>query len=144
APDLLLLDEPTNNLDVGARSAVRQLVETWPGGAVVVSHDRALLRAMDRIVELSSLGAAVHGGNWDLYVARRAAERAAAERALESAGREAARTAREAQRARERQARRDRAGRAFAARRSEPKILLGAMAERAQNTAARGQRLAAR
>jgi ATPase subunit of ABC transporter with duplicated ATPase domains len=36
-----------------------------------VSHDRALLRRMDRIVELSSLGVRVYGGDWDAYRARR-------------------------------------------------------------------------
>src|SRR5690606_39134190 len=143
-PGLILLDEPTNNLDAEARAIVTEVVGAWPGGAVVVSHDRDLLRRMDRIVELSSLGAAVYGGGYDLYAERKAAERAAAARALETAERDAGRVAREAQLALERKARRDRAGRAFAARKSEPKILLGTMAERAENTGARNDRLAAR
>ena len=144
APDLILLDEPTNNLDADARALVAGFLGRWKGGAVVVSHDRTLLRAMDRIVELSSLGAKVYGGNWDLYVERRDAERAAAQRDLETAARDARRVERDVQAARERQARRDAAGRKFAAKGSEPKILLGAMAERAENTGARGNRLAER
>jgi ATPase subunit of ABC transporter with duplicated ATPase domains len=143
-PDVILLDEPTNNLDAEARALVADFLRAWKGGAVVVSHDRALLREMDRIVELSSLGASVYGGNWDLYVERRDAERAAAERGLETAARDARRVERDAQTARERQARRDAAGRKFAARGSEPRILLGAMAERAENSGARGDRLAER
>ena len=99
---------------------------------------------MDRIVELSSLGAAVHGGNYDLYAGRKAAERAAAERDLATAERDSDRAARDARRALEKKARRDKAGRAFAARGSEPKILLGAMAERAETSGAREQHLAAR
>jgi ATPase subunit of ABC transporter with duplicated ATPase domains len=142
APDLILLDEPTNNLDAAARVLVAELLGRWQGGALVVSHDRALLRRMDRIVELSSLGARVYGGGYDLYAERKAAETAAAERGLELAQREADRASREAQQARERQARRDAAGRKFAARGSEPKILLGAQAQRAEETAARGSRLA--
>jgi ATPase subunit of ABC transporter with duplicated ATPase domains len=141
-PDLILLDEPTNNLDIAARAQVAEMLRGWRGGALVVSHDRALLREMDRIVELSSLGARVYGGNYDLYAERKAAETAAAERGLEVAEREADRAGREAQVARERQAKRDSAGRKFAAKRSEPKILLGAMARRAEETAARGSRLA--
>lgn len=143
-PDLLLLDEPTNHLDTEGRARIADVLGRWPGGVVVVSHDRALLRRMDRIVELSSLGVAVHGGNYDLCAERKAAERAAAERDLDVAGREAARIAREGQKAVERKARRDRAGRAFALKRSEPKILLGAMAERAENSGARETRLAER
>jgi ATPase subunit of ABC transporter with duplicated ATPase domains len=67
-PDLLILDEPTNNLDAEARRLLAQVLETWRGGAIVVSHDRSLLRRMDRIVELSSLGARVYGGVFDLYL----------------------------------------------------------------------------
>ena len=144
APDLLVLDEPTNHLDTDGRAAIADLLTRWKGGALVVSHDRALLRRMDRIVELSSLGAAVYGGNYDLFAERKAAERAAAERNLDVAERSAARIARESQKAVEKKARRDKAGRAFAARKSEPKILLGAMAERAENSGARETVLAAR
>ena len=58
-PDLLILDEPTNNLDAEARRLVAEVLGHWRGGAIVVSHDRELLRRMDRIVELSGLGAKV-------------------------------------------------------------------------------------
>lgn len=143
-PDLLVLDEPTNHLDGEGRAFIAGVLQRWNGGAVVVSHDRALLRRMDRIIELSSLGVAVHGGGYDLYAERKAAERAAAEHGLEVAERDASRAARENQKAVEKKARRDKAGRAFAARKSEPKILLGAMAERAENSGAREERLAER
>lgn len=143
-PDVLLLDEPTNNLDAAARELIAQVLASWKGGAVVVSHDRGLLRQMDRIVELSSLGAKVYGGNFDLYAERKAQEEAAAARELDQAERNAVRVEREAQAAREKQARRDAAGKRFAAKRSEPKILLGAMAERAELTGARQSQLAAK
>ena len=142
-PDLLVLDEPTNHLDGAGRATVADVLQRWDGGAVVVSHDRTLLRRMDRIVELSGLGMATYGGGYDLYADLKAAERAAAEQDLEIAEREAARAGRESQQAREKKARRDKAGRAFAARKSEPKILLGAMRERAENSGGRESRLAA-
>jgi ATPase subunit of ABC transporter with duplicated ATPase domains len=144
APDLLLLDEPTNNLDADGRALIAEVLGRWRGGAVVVSHDRALLRRMDRIVELTSLGAKVYGGGYDLYAGRKTAEEAAAARELADAQRAVARVAREAQTAAEKKARRDSAGRRFAARRSEPRILLGAMAERAENSGARDNQLAER
>ncbi|CAN7408709.1 ATP-binding cassette domain-containing protein [Phenylobacterium sp. LjRoot164] len=143
-PDLLLLDEPTNNLDAEARALIAQVLAGWKGGAVVVSHDRALLRQMDRIVELTSLGAKVYGGGYDLYAERKAQEEAAAARDLADAERALARVERESQVARERKDRRDAAGRKFAAKRSEPKILLGGMAERAENSGAREGQVAAR
>jgi ATPase subunit of ABC transporter with duplicated ATPase domains len=144
APDVLLLDEPTNNLDTGARGLLADVLRRWKGGAVVVSHDRALLRGMDRIVELTSLGAVSYGGGYDLYAERKAQAVAAAEHDLETAERQVRHAAREAQVARERKAKRDAAGRKFAAKGSEPKILLGAQAERAENTGAREGRLADR
>jgi len=58
-PDFIVMDEPTNNLDADGRAAVAGLLERWRGGALVVSHDRSLLRRVDRIVELTSLGANV-------------------------------------------------------------------------------------
>lgn len=143
-PDIVLLDEPTNNLDVAARALVAEFLAGWKGGAVVVSHDRALLRQMDRIVELGGLGAKVYGGGYDLYAARKAEEEGAAVRDLEQAERAMARVGREAQIAREKKARRDSAGRRFAAKGSEPKILLDAQAERAENSAGRENVLAAR
>ena len=83
-PDFLLLDEPTNHLDAASREALYAFVEGWTGGLLCVSHDRALLRRMDRIVELSGLGVRVYGGGWDEYRAIREVEDAAAERELES------------------------------------------------------------
>ena len=144
APDLIVLDEPTNNLDADARAVVARVLETWRGGAVVVSHDRGLLRQMDRIVELSGLGARVYGGGWDLYAERRAAELALAEQRLDEAGREADRAARERQQAVEKKSRRDRAGRAYAASGSAPKISLGGMKRRAEESAGKESRLAER
>jgi len=143
-PDLLLLDEPTNNLDVDARRLVADLLANWHGGAVVVSHDRGLLRRMDRIIELSSLGARVYGGGYDLYAERRTEERAAAAQALANAERGVRQVRREIQDARERKDRRDAAGRRFAASGSIPRIVAGAMARHAEDTGGRMNRLAER
>ena len=143
-PNLLVLDEPTNHLDADARAMAAEVVAHWPGGVVLVSHDRALLRGVDRIVELSSLGVRVHGGGWDHYVERRDVERAAAERDLDQAERAIDRVQRENQAAQERQTRRDHAGKAARANSSDPKILLDAQAQRAEESGARGQRLAER
>jgi ATPase subunit of ABC transporter with duplicated ATPase domains len=143
-PDLILLDEPTNNLDREARGAVAELLDGWEGAALVVSHDRELLAHMDAILELSSLGARVYGGGWDLYEERRAAEALAAAQGLETAARDADRVAREIQHGLERKARSDAAGRRARAKGDAPKMLLDARAERAEATGARQGRLADR
>ena len=142
--DLILLDEPTNHLDAEGRALVAERLSRWPGGAGVVSHDRALLRRMDRIVELSPLGATVYGGNYDLYAERKATERAAAAHDLAVAECEVARTAADAQRRAEAKARRDRAGRRKGMKGDMPKMLRDFRAETAENSAGSDARLAAR
>lgn len=41
--DFLLLDEPTNHLDAGGIAYLTAQIEKWPGGVVLVTHDRQLL-----------------------------------------------------------------------------------------------------
>lgn len=144
APDFLLLDEPTNNLDREGRQAVRDLLARWRGGAIVVSHDRELLEEMDAIVELTTLGGARYGGGWSAYRARKDIEAAAAEAELAGAEKRADGARRQAQAATEKQDRRDSRGRAKAARGDMPKILIGGLKRRAEETRAAGSRLAER
>lgn len=84
-PDFILLDEPTNNLDRDGRTAVAEMLRSWRGGAVVVSHDRELLDRMDAIVEITSGDATRYGGNWSHYRERKAIELAAARHDLAQA-----------------------------------------------------------
>ena len=144
APDLLLLDEPTNNLDADGRQAVAQLLERWQGGALVASHDRALLERVDRIVELTPVGITVFGGAWSTFAEARDAARARAGAELERASDALRDTERSIQKAREKKARRDSVGRAYARSGSQARILLGAQKQIAEASSAREGRLADR
>jgi ATP-binding cassette subfamily F protein uup len=42
-PNVLLLDEPTNDVDTAMLAATEDLLDSWPGTLIVVSHDRYLL-----------------------------------------------------------------------------------------------------
>ena len=42
-PNVLILDETTNDLDTDMLAAMEDLLDTWPGTMIVVSHDRYLL-----------------------------------------------------------------------------------------------------
>jgi ABC-type multidrug transport system ATPase subunit len=42
-PNVLILDEPTNDLDTDMLAAMEDLLDSWPGTLIVVTHDRYLL-----------------------------------------------------------------------------------------------------
>ncbi|WP_300616129.1 ABC-F family ATP-binding cassette domain-containing protein [Dokdonella sp.] len=142
--ELLLLDEPSNNLDAQARGLLARLLAGRRGATLVASHDRALLRGVDRVIELSSNGVRSYGGGYDAYREQREREHLAAERGLADAERELQRVERERQLARERQQKRDARGRRDRARDDMPRILLGLRKDNAEDTAGGNDRLAAR
>ncbi len=60
-PNLLVLDEPTNDLDVDTLTALEDLLDTWPGTLVVISHDRYFLeRTCDDVFALLGDGRLRH------------------------------------------------------------------------------------
>ncbi len=72
-PNVLLLDEPTNDLDIDTLTALEDLLDSWPGTVIVVSHDRYLVeRVCDTVVALLGDGA-ISGlpGGVDEYLRRR-------------------------------------------------------------------------
>lgn len=56
SPNLLLLDEPTNHLDLVTREALALALNDFDGTVMLVSHDRALLRATCEMYWLVSDG----------------------------------------------------------------------------------------
>ena len=90
--DYLLLDEPTNHLDSAGRAWFYQQLAQWRGGALIASHDRALLAQLPRILELSVGTLRQYGGNFEVYQQQREAEQQAARSALDHAATERRRT----------------------------------------------------
>jgi ATPase subunit of ABC transporter with duplicated ATPase domains len=73
--DVLLLDEPTNDLDFEGLARLERFVAERPGGAVIVSHDRAFLeRTVTRVLEIDEIAhtASEYGGGWAGYLELRA------------------------------------------------------------------------
>ena len=78
-PHLLLLDEPTNHLDLDMRDALTLALEDYTGAMVLVSHDRALIRATaDELWLVADGAAAPFDGDLEGYKAWLDARRAAA------------------------------------------------------------------
>ncbi|MGB9377724.1 MAG: ATP-binding cassette domain-containing protein, partial [Mycobacteriales bacterium] len=78
-PNVLLLDEPTNDLDIDTLTSLEDLLDSWPGTVIVVSHDRYLVeRVCDTVVALLGDGrvSALPGGVEE-YLQRRSEQRAA-------------------------------------------------------------------
>ncbi|MDR0758691.1 MAG: ABC-F family ATP-binding cassette domain-containing protein [Treponema sp.] len=68
APDILLLDEPTNYLDIEARSWLENWLRSFPGGCLLVSHDRYFLNVtVTEVYELFNGSLKRYAGNYSDY-----------------------------------------------------------------------------
>lgn len=88
-PNVLILDEPTNDMDTDMLAAMEDLLDTWPGTLIVVSHDRYFLeRVTDQQYALFGGRLRHLPGGIDEYFTLRAAE----DRAVGSGSTESANT----------------------------------------------------
>jgi len=85
-PNVLLLDEPTNDLDTEMLTATEDLLDSWAGTLIVVSHDRYLLeRVTDQQYAILDGRLRHLPGGIDEYL-RLAADRTATAAALPASG----------------------------------------------------------
>jgi ATP-binding cassette, subfamily F, member 3 len=74
-PDVLLLDEPTNYLDLEARGWLEEFLGDFPGGLLLVSHDRYFLDVVARsVAEIYMSRVSVFSGNYTRYEEARSRE----------------------------------------------------------------------
>jgi len=77
-PNVLILDEPTNDMDTDMLAAIEDLLDSWPGTLLVVSHDRYFLeRVTDQ--QYAVMGGRLRHlpGGVDEYLRLRAAQASA-------------------------------------------------------------------
>lgn len=63
----LILDEPTNHLDYESKMFLISILDSFPGGMILVSHDRELLKNVDCIIEFTNQGPLVFSGQWEEF-----------------------------------------------------------------------------
>lgn len=87
-PNVLILDEPTNDLDTDVLAAMEDLLDSWSGTLIVVSHDRYFLeRVTDQQYAILDGGLRHLPGGVDEYLRlRREQEAARTARPVASAG----------------------------------------------------------
>jgi ATP-binding cassette subfamily F protein 3 len=67
-PDILLLDEPTNYLDIEARAWLENWLSKFPGGCLLVSHDRYFLDVtVNEVYEIFQGSLKRYAGNYSAY-----------------------------------------------------------------------------
>jgi len=70
--DLALVDEPTNHMDYIAKAQYIDWMKTAREAMLVVTHDREVLKEVDRIIELKDGGCVSYKGNYDAYLKQNA------------------------------------------------------------------------
>jgi len=71
-PDLLLLDEPTNHLDIESIQWLEETMDTFPGGVVLISHDKLFLdNVTKRTIEISNQKIYDYKTNYSHYLVLR-------------------------------------------------------------------------
>ncbi len=71
-PEFLMLDEPTNHLDLEARNWLEDYLASYPGGIIMVSHDRYFLdRVTRKTVEVARGRITQYVGNYSAYLRQR-------------------------------------------------------------------------
>ncbi|CAH7477254.1 Elongation factor 3 [Vibrio chagasii] len=133
---ILILDEPSNHLDSDGRSWLIEQCQQFEGKILMVSHDRSLLRHMEGIYHLNSLGLRFYTGNYDDYFKQMSSQSEALDKQIAHHQSERRRLERQAQANKEKAQQREAQGNRLRKSGSQPKILLDAMKDKAGRTQA--------
>lgn len=135
--EVTLLDEPTNNLDRESRAQLYDVIRSWRGALVVVSHDEALLDLLDETAELYAHELSVFGGpysEWRLWLDT---EQQAARQARTTAANALRRERRDRQHAESMLSTRSAIAKKASAQKREPKIIMNGKKRAAQVSSGR-------
>ncbi|MBU6953429.1 ABC-F family ATP-binding cassette domain-containing protein [Hahella sp. HN01] len=128
----LILDEPGNHLDEQGKRWLIEQMRRFHGGVLIISHDRDILRCVDDILELNSLGVHHYGGAYDVYAEQRANELASQERRIDHAKTQIKQMRQTMQKNREKAQQRAGQGKQVARSGSQAKVLLNSKKQDAE------------
>ncbi len=135
-PDILLLDEPTNHLDIESIEILREFLEDFEGGFVIISHNRFFLDlVVNKVWELDEKTIKRFGGNYTDYDLQKEAISLGRERDLEAAQKELRKARRAKQAEEKRAARSNKEGKKARTDRSMSAYEKGWFAEKASQSA---------
>ncbi|MGF1735390.1 ATP-binding cassette domain-containing protein [Photobacterium satsumensis] len=129
--DILLLDEPSNHLDREGRHWLIEKMKQFEGQVLLISHDRALLRHVEGIYQLTSLGLRFFKGDYDAFHEQSTTQSEALDKQISGLKSEQKRLERQAQANKEKAQQRESQGNRLRRSGSQPKILLDAMKDKA-------------
>jgi len=71
SPNLLILDEPTNHMDIISKETLEDILASYSGTLIFVSHDRYFVKKLaDRLITFENDGATVWDFGYDEYMLR--------------------------------------------------------------------------
>ena len=75
SPNLLILDEPTNHMDIISKETLEDILMSYSGTLIFVSHDRYFVKKLaDRLITFENEGAKVNDFGYDEYLLRQPKE----------------------------------------------------------------------
>lgn len=78
SPNLLILDEPTNHMDIISKETLEDILTTYSGTLIFVSHDRYFVKKLaDRLITFENGNANVWDFGYDEYILRKENEKPA-------------------------------------------------------------------
>ncbi len=137
SPEIVLLDEPTNHLDQTSRNLLYKYIEQSKASIVIVSHDITLLNQLETTYELSPHGIKLYGGNYAFYEEQKEIEMNALGKSIHEEEKMFRLAKKQAQEVRQRQEKRSNRAEKNKAQIGGPRILMNALHNSAENTAAK-------
>ena len=136
-PELILMDEPSNHLDQESREQLYQYIENSNKTLFIVSHDRALLRLIPEMAEMSKTGISRYGGNYEFFAEQKEIALNALDQDVKSKEKELRKAKEREREALERQNKLNARGKKKQEKAGIPKILMGGLKNKAEGSSAK-------